>query len=82
MQLKLQEGLISLLHINQRFSPTLFDFTEPWKMDILDFMNNNYMYDFSMEELANYTGRSLATFKRDFKRSATFPHKNAHTKTA
>lgn len=68
MQLKLQEGLLALLHIDQRFAPTLFDFNEPWKIDILDFMNQNYMYEFSMEELAHYTGRSLATFKRDFKK--------------
>ena len=26
------------------------------------------MYEFSQEELAHYTGRSLATFKRDFKK--------------
>ena len=31
-------------------------------------MNENYMYDLSLEELANYTGRSLTTFKRDFKK--------------
>ncbi len=68
MQLKLQEGLLALLHIDERFAPTLFDFNEPWKIDILDFMNKNYMYEFSMEELAHYTGRSLATFKRDFKK--------------
>ena len=46
----------------------LFDFSTPWKMDILDFMNENYMYEFTLEELAHYTGRSLATFKRDFKK--------------
>ena len=68
MHLKLQEGLLALLHIDERFAPTLFDFNEPWKIDILDFMNKNYMYEFSMEELAHYTGRSLATFKRDFKK--------------
>ena len=68
MQLKLQEGLLALLHIDKRFAPMLFDFNEPWKIDILDFMNQNYMYEFSMEELAHYTGRSLATFKRDFKK--------------
>src|SRR5699024_7919299 len=39
-----------------------------WKIDILDFMNKNYMYEFTMEELAHYAGRSLATFKRDFKK--------------
>lgn len=68
MHLKLQEGLLALLHIDKRFAPTLFDFNEPWKIDILDFMNKNYMYEFTMEELAHYAGRSLATFKRDFKK--------------
>lgn len=29
MQLKIREGLISLLHINRQFYPILFDFTEP-----------------------------------------------------
>ena len=68
MRLKMQEGLLALLHIDRRFAPTLFDFNEPWKIDILDFMNRNYMYEFTQEELAHYTGRSLATFKRDFKK--------------
>ena len=68
MHLKLQEGLLALLHIDKRFAPTLFDFNEPWKIDILDFLNKNYMHEFSMAELAHYTGRSLATFKRDFKK--------------
>ena len=26
------------------------------------------MYEFTLDELAHYTGRSLATFKRDFKK--------------
>lgn len=68
MHLKLQEGLLALLHVDARFASILFDFNEPWKIDILDFLNKNYMYEFSMEELAHYTGRSLTTFKRDFKK--------------
>lgn len=68
MQLKLQEGLLALLHIDNRFAPMLFDFNEPWKIDIMEFMNENYMCEFTMEEMAHYTGRSLATFKRDFKK--------------
>ena len=76
MHLKLQEGLLALLHIDKRFAPTLFDFNEPWKIDILDFMNKNYMYELTVEDLAHYTGRSLATFKRDFKKvSDTTPEK-------
>lgn len=68
MHLKMEEGLIALLHIDKCFAPTLFDFNEPWKIDILDFMNQNYMYEFTLQDLAHYTGRSLATFKRDFKK--------------
>lgn len=66
LNLKIQEGILSLLKINRNFFPVLFDFTEPWKIDILDFLNENYMYDLTIEEIASYTGRSLATFKRDF----------------
>ncbi|MFT3753783.1 MAG: AraC family transcriptional regulator [Paludibacter sp.] len=73
MQLKLQEGVYSLLNINDRFYPALFDFTEPWKIDIFDFLENNYMYDLSMEDIAGFTGRSLATFKRDFKKISELP---------
>ena len=31
-------------------------------------MDKNYMYEFSVADLAHYTGRSLATFKRDFRK--------------
>lgn len=68
IDLKMQEGVLALLSINKNFFPVLFDFTEPWKIDILDFLNENYMYELTMEEIAAYTGRSLATFKRDFKK--------------
>lgn len=68
MCLKMLEGLHALLRIDDRFYATLFDFAEPWKIDILDFLNENYMYDLSMEEIASFTGRSLSTFKRDFKK--------------
>lgn len=66
--LKLQEGIYALLNSSEAFFPILFDFTEPWKVDILEFLNKNYMDDLTMEEIAAYTGRSLATFKRDFKK--------------
>lgn len=68
MKLKLMEGVYSLLNIDKRFFPTLFDFTEPWKIDILEFLGENYMYDLSIDEIASFTGRSLSTFKRDFRK--------------
>ena len=73
MQLKLQEGVYTLLSIDKSFYPALFDFTEPWKIDILDFLEENYMFDLSVEQIAGFTGRSLAAFKRDFKKISTLP---------
>lgn len=68
LQLKMREGLEMLLNMDARLYASLFDFIDPWKIDILEFMEKNYMEDLTMEEMASYTGRSLSTFKRDFKK--------------
>lgn len=68
MRLKLTEGIFALLNVNNHTSAVLFDFIDPWKIDLLDFLNENFMFDLSMKEIALYTGRSLASFKRDFKK--------------
>ena len=60
------EGVYVLLNTDRNLYASLFDFVEPWKIDILDYLNENYMCDLSMKEIASSTGRSLATFKRDF----------------
>lgn len=66
LNLKMMEGVYVLLNTDKNLYASLFDFTEPWKINILDFLETNFMNELSMEEIANYTGRSLATFKRDF----------------
>lgn len=66
VQMKMHEAMRCLLSADERFYPTLFDFNEPWKIDLLSFMEQNYTQDMSLSEFAAYTGRSLATFKRDF----------------
>lgn len=71
IDLKLLEGIYALLNNATVFYPLLFDFTEPWKIDILDFLNAHYKDDLTIEQIATYTGRSLATFKRDFKKIST-----------
>ena len=68
LKLKMSEGMLAILKTDENLYATLFDFADPWKIDIVDFMEKNYMNDLSMNELAYYTGRSLATFKRDFKK--------------
>lgn len=66
--LKLLEGIDTLLNTNEQLYPILFDFAEPWKIDLVEFLNENYKEDLTMQQIASFTGRSLATFKRDFKK--------------
>ncbi len=73
MDLKMQEGILALLQSDDRFFPLLFDFAQPWKIDLEEFLENNYMYDFTLEEFAEYTGRSLSSFKRDFQLISDLP---------
>lgn len=71
MELKECEAVEGLMDINIRFCANLFDFLSPWKIDIMEFMNQNYTEELSLSEMALFTGRSLATFKRDFKQITT-----------
>lgn len=41
------------------------------KINLADFMEKNYRCDMSMSEFARASGRSLSTFKRDFKQMST-----------
>lgn len=68
VELKLQEGLLLLLEANPSLQNVLFDFTEPHKIDLESFMERNYHFNVHLDRFAYLTGRSLATFKRDFQR--------------
>ena len=70
---KSKEALECLLRIDKRFYPTLFDFNAAWKIDLKEFMEQYCTEDMSIEEFASYTGRSLATFKRDFNEIYSLP---------
>ena len=66
METKLQEAVFTLLQLRPDLGQVLFDFSEPWKINLEDFMNKNYKCDLTVEEFAHYTGRSLSAFKKDF----------------
>lgn len=70
---KLTEGLNALLYTSPAFYASLFDFTEPWKIDLLDFLNSHFTDDLSLRDIAVFTGRSLATLKRDFRKISDIP---------
>ncbi|WP_308993454.1 AraC family transcriptional regulator [Mariniflexile litorale] len=44
-----------------------FDFGKPEKINMEEFMNQNYKFNVGIERFAHLTGRSLSAFKRDFK---------------
>jgi AraC-like DNA-binding protein len=66
--LKVKEAVLILLQTNPELKDTLFDFSDPGKVDLEAYMTANYKYNVSVERFAFLTGRSVATFKRDFKR--------------
>lgn len=73
VEIKIQEAIFHLLNSVPQIYPVLFDFNEPWKIDLLEFMEQNYTQDLTLQEFASYTGRSLATFKRDFAKISNLP---------
>lgn len=64
--LKVKEGVKLLLLAMPGLRNFLFDFSEPYKIDLEKFMLNNYHFNVPIEKFAQLTGRSLAAFKRDF----------------
>lgn len=68
LSLKLKEAILILLQANPGLKDALFDFTEPGKIDLEAFMNENFHFNVELKRFAYLTGRSLATFKRDFEK--------------
>lgn len=63
---KIQELVLLLLRAQPDLAQVLFDFGMPGKLDLQTFMFRNFRYNVPLEKMAFLTGRSLATFKRDF----------------
>lgn len=66
METKLEEAVFTLLQLRPELGKVLFDFAEPWRIDLKEFMDKNYKCDLTLEEFAHYAGRSLSSFKKDF----------------
>jgi len=63
---KISEAIELLLNLNTELKNFFFDFSEPHKINLEDFMRDNYHYKAPLESFAKLTGRSIASFKRDF----------------
>jgi AraC family transcriptional regulator, exoenzyme S synthesis regulatory protein ExsA len=66
--LKVKEAVKLLLYAMPQLSNLLFDFSEPYKIDLEKFMLSHFHYNIPVAEFAGLTGRSLAGFKRDFQK--------------
>jgi AraC family transcriptional regulator, exoenzyme S synthesis regulatory protein ExsA len=72
-EIKTREAIELLLQHDPALRDFLFDFSEPYKIDLEAFMNQNYMYNVTATQFARLTGRSLAGFKRDFRKIFQVP---------
>jgi AraC-like DNA-binding protein len=68
LAVKQKEAILILLQVKPELSNILFDFSEPGKIDLEEFMNRNYHFNVDLRRFAYLTGRSLSTFKRDFEK--------------
>lgn len=68
LNIKRSELLLVLLKTNPGLANVLFDFSNPEKINLEEFMNRNYKFNVSIERFAYLTGRSLSAFKRDFQK--------------
>ena len=67
--LKVKEGVKLLLLALPVLRNFLFDFSDPYKIDLEKFMVSNFRFNVPIEKFAQLTGRSLAGFKRDFQKT-------------
>jgi len=65
---KVEEAIRVLRAINPVVDELLGHFEEPGKLDLSEFMEQNYMFNLPLKKFSYLTGRSLTTFKKDFKR--------------
>lgn len=67
--IKSLEALELLMNHHPNLEQMIFDLTEPYKIDLEKYMNKNFTFKIPIKEFARLTGRSLSTFKRDFKKT-------------
>src|SRR5258708_5294157 len=68
VRIKIKEAVLIFIEANPDLKHILFDFNEPGKIDLEAYMNKHYSFGGELDQFAYLTGRSLSTFKRDFKR--------------
>lgn len=68
IELKMKEAVLTLIETQPGLKDVFFNFSDPHKVDLEAYMNQNFHFNVSLDRFAYMTGRSLATFKRDFEK--------------
>jgi len=71
--LKVKEGIKLIMLAVPELRNFLFDFSDPYKIDLEKFMLRNYHFNVPVKEFSRLTGRSLSGFKRDFQKTFGMP---------
>lgn len=66
---KVTEVIEILRSLDPATDAVLADFTEPGKVNLVEFMEANYRFNLPLAKFSYLTGRSLTTFKRDFQKA-------------
>jgi AraC-like DNA-binding protein len=69
LTVKITEALEILRRLDKHSDGVLANFAEPGKIDLVEFMEANYLFNMPLAKFSYLTGRSLTTFKRDFKKA-------------
>lgn len=69
LSVKVAEAIEVLRSLDPQSDAVLADFAEPGKLNLVEYMEANYMFNMPLTQFSNLTGRSLTTFKRDFKKA-------------
>lgn len=67
--LKITEAITILRTIDKDIDNVLANFEAPDRIDLASYMEKNFMFNMPLEKFGYLTGRSLTTFKRDFKKA-------------
>lgn len=67
--LKQKEALLLMFGHDVKLKNILYDSSDPFKINLEEFMLKNYHFNVKLDRFAYLTGRSLAAFKRDFEKA-------------
>lgn len=67
--IKVHEIIVILRALDKGIDGILSDFSDPGKINLKEYMERNFMFNLPLEKFSYLAGRSLTTFKKDFKKT-------------